>query len=390
MTMDERAMLEQYFREMDRFNLLTREEELSLAEQIKKGNEDAQEHLIEANLRLVVSIAKRYIGRGLTLLDLIEEGNIGLIKATTKFRPEEGCKFSTYATWWINQSIKRALVDQVRAVRIPSYMVSLVATWKEKAKKMAHELGREPTFYEVAEQLEIHEQSFDVVRSGIASMKLQMASIDAAVGENVDATFADLLEGKEGESPDSIYIEQTEVERMERLLEKMSGRNAEILRMRYGLGGYSPMTLQEVGDKINLSRERVRQIEGEALRKMNLLMTRKEYRREEGINDSGNGTSHESVYAAVHALIGKPEDGAHVLLQNIIKSLKLPNGWYGRETFGELHEQAGRPFGACSPETRVLTYTKNAMMKIIEKLPEISKLEIVAEAESRKLYIPAA
>src|SRR5688572_28111583 len=172
--------LNEYFKEINRFKLLSRDEEYAVISRMKAGDEDAREYLIGCNLRLVVSIAKRYIGRGFSLLDLIEEGNVGLIKATSHFRQEEGCRFSTYATWWIHQSIKRALVDTAKTVRIPSYLAPQIAHWKRVAAKMTEELQRAPSLRELAAECQIKDERFDIFASALATSKsiTQTVSID--------------------------------------------------------------------------------------------------------------------------------------------------------------------------------------------------------------------
>jgi RNA polymerase primary sigma factor len=266
--------IEEYFREINRFRLLAREEERDLIDRMKEGDEKARDFLIGCNLRLVVSIAKCYVGRGLTLLDLIEEGNLGLIKAASHFRPEEGCRFSTYATWWIHQSIKRALVDTAKPVRIPSYLAPKIARWKRTAAYMTMKLNRPPTLRELAAECQISEERFPIFQSAIATSNSisQTVSLDGSEKESL----AEALEAQNVKRPEDDFFSHWESDYVNRLLDRMSKRDAEVLRMRYGMGGKEPMTLQEIGDRIRLSRERVRQIEGEALRKLNLMLTKGE------------------------------------------------------------------------------------------------------------------
>jgi RNA polymerase primary sigma factor len=264
--------IEEYFKEINRFKLLTRDEERDVIDRMKEGDEHSREYLIGCNLRLVVSIAKNYVGRGLTLLDLIEEGNLGLIKAASHFRSEEGCRFSTYATWWIHQSIKRALVDTAKPVRIPSYLAPKIARWKRTAAYMTMRLNRAPSIRELATECQIDEERFPIFQSAIATSNSisQTVSLDG----NDQESLMEALESHNTRRPDEEYMANWEVDHINRLLDSITKRDAEVLRMRYGMGGKEPMTLQEIGDKINLSRERVRQIEGEALRKLNYLLTK--------------------------------------------------------------------------------------------------------------------
>ncbi len=262
--------IEDYFKQIKKFPLLNREQERELIDRMKQGCMESRSYLIGCNLRLVVSIAKQYMGRGLTLLDLIEEGNLGLIKAANHFRSEEGCRFSTYATWWIHQSIKRALVDTAKPVRIPSYLVPKIARWKHVASFMTMKLNRPPTIHELARECEISADKFHIFASALRTSNsiTQTVSLDGAEQES-------MLEGLEAENqapPEDQFFANWEVNRLREVLNTLPDRDAAVLRMRYGIGGGEPMTLQQIGDRINLSLERVRQIENEAIRKLNTML----------------------------------------------------------------------------------------------------------------------
>ncbi len=264
--------IEDYFKEINKFLLLSRSEEREIIDRMKEGDEEAREYLIGCNLRLVVSIAKNYVGRGLSLLDLIEEGNLGLIKAANHFRSEEGCRFSTYATWWIHQSIKRALVDTAKPVRIPSYLAPKIARWKRVASRMTMRLNRAPSMRELAKECQISEERFPIFQSALTTSNSisQTVSLDG----NDEDSLMEALESRKTPQPDQVFFANWEVENINNLLNSIAKRDADVLRMRYGMDGREPMTLQEIGDKINLSRERVRQIESEALRRLNYLLTK--------------------------------------------------------------------------------------------------------------------
>ena len=261
--------LETYFKEINQIALLTAEQEKELAVRVRSGDLAAREHMTKANLRLVVSIAKNYVDRGLSLLDLIEEGNLGLLKAVERFDPGEECRFSTYATWWIKQSIKRALIDTVKTVRIPSYMVEMISKWKSATADLTIKLGRQPSALEVAEAMEIPPENINLIKTALRASNSSNQTVSI---ENM-WTLSEVLEDKNARQPDQVLFDALETEMIEKLLSAIDEREAKILRMRYGLENGDPMTLKEIGERVNLSRERVRQIENEALKKLYYILT---------------------------------------------------------------------------------------------------------------------
>ncbi len=253
-----------YLKEIGRVPLLTPEEETALAMRIIEGDDAAKKRLSEANLRLVVSIAKRYVGRGMQFLDLIQEGNLGLIKAVEKFDYTKGFKFSTYATWWIRQAITRAIADQARTIRIPVHMVETINKVKRSSSQLLHKNGHEPTAEEIAEDLGM---PVDRVRE-IMRVAQEPVSLETPIGEEEDSHLGDFIEDVDAPAPADAASHTLLKEQLEEVLQSLTEREAKVLRLRFGLEDGRPPTLEEVGKEFDVTRERIRQIEAKALRKL--------------------------------------------------------------------------------------------------------------------------
>ncbi|MEW6193391.1 MAG: RNA polymerase sigma factor RpoD [Bacillota bacterium] len=253
-----------YLKEIGRIPLLSPEEEVELAKRMEKGDAAAKRRLIEANLRLVVSIAKRYVGRGMLFLDLIQEGNLGLIKAVEKFDYRKGYKFSTYATWWIRQAITRAIADQARTIRIPVHMVETINKLIRVSRQLLQELGREPTPEEVAREMDISE---DKVRE-IMKIAQEPVSLETPIGEEEDSHLGDFIEDQEAQAPAEEASFTLLREQLNEVLHTLTEREQRVLRLRFGLDDGRARTLEEVGQKFGVTRERIRQIEAKTLRKL--------------------------------------------------------------------------------------------------------------------------
>ena len=269
---DERSPLRTYLDQIGKTPLLTLEQETALARRVLKGDEAARQHMIQANLRLVVRIAKDYDGFGLPLLDLISEGNFGLIKAVERFDPDKGGKLSTYAAWWIKQAIKRALASNGKTIRLPVHMVDRIAAMRRVSNQLSKELEREPTNEEIA-------MAMDIPLAKVVHMKSvssRAASLDQPVGEDGDATLGDLVKDESARTPFENLRGKSDLSEIADLLAHLDPREAEVLTLRFGLGGESPLTLEEVGAKFKLTRERVRQLQQSALMQLRRMLAERQ------------------------------------------------------------------------------------------------------------------
>ena len=253
-----------YLREIGRIPLLTYDEELELAKKILEGDEDAKQKLAESNLRLVVSIAKKYVGRGMLFLDLIQEGNMGLIKAVEKFDYTKGFKFSTYATWWIRQAITRAIADQARTIRIPVHMVETINKLIRTSRHLLQQLGREPSPEEIAAEMEIPVEKV----TEIQKIAQDPVSLETPIGEEEDSHLGDFIQDEDSPAPHDAASYTMLREQLEEVMNTLTPREAKVLKLRFGLEDGKSRTLEEVGKEFNVTRERIRQIEAKALRKL--------------------------------------------------------------------------------------------------------------------------
>jgi RNA polymerase primary sigma factor len=260
--------LETYLREINETALLSAAEEKELAYRIEVGDAAARDRMVRANLRLVVNIARSYTGKGLGLQDLIEEGNLGLLRAVQGFDPSMNTRFSTYASYWIKQSIKRALVNTAKTIRIPAYMVELLAKWRRASSKLQDELGRPPTHEEIARSLNLPKKKLSIIKKAIRVYNATPQTDQPETGWSLDEMVMD----GNSKTPDLEMVDADNLHHVRDLLEKMDKREATVLRMRFGLDSEEPKTLKEIGESLGLTRERVRQIESEALSKLSESM----------------------------------------------------------------------------------------------------------------------
>lgn len=273
-----------YFKDVRQIPLLSPEQELEIAHRIKKGDAKAREHMIKANLRLVISIAKRYMNLGIPLGDLIEEGNIGLMRAVDKFDPKKGFRFSTYASWWIKQSVSRSIVDQGKMIRIPVYMNEELAKYKKVVEKLTHKLKRKPRVAEIAKKMQV---GVGKVRE-LHQCVTKMSSLDAPIGEEGEGQFIDIVEDTTIETPHEDLESFLSKERTTDFLSMMTDRERGVLEMRYGIIDGEKHTLAEIAKKIGVSRERVRQIEVGAIKKLRKIFKRQEKGQGKNVSEENN------------------------------------------------------------------------------------------------------
>lgn len=265
--------LKNYLKEIRTIPLLTAEEEVTLGRKVRKGDERARKQMIRSNLRLVINIAKRYMHLGIPFLDLIEEGNLGLMKAVDRFNPNKGYRFSTYAAWWIKQGITRSISEQGKMIRVPVYMSDLITKWKKKKEQLTQKLRRAPTDKEIAKRLRLKKDKVEQINFWMSS---KTASLDAPIGDENESQVADLIEDINATSPDESIVQLLNKERVENLLDLMSERERQVLDMRFGLEATKQHTLAEAAQKLGVSRERVRQIEEGALKKLRKFVKQQE------------------------------------------------------------------------------------------------------------------
>lgn len=259
-----------YLKEIRTIPLLTADDEVKLNRLVKRGDEQARKKMIRSNLRLVINIAKRYMHLGIPFLDLIEEGNLGLMKAVDKFDAKKGFRFSTYAAWWIKQSIMRSISEQGKMIRVPVYMNDLITKWKKNKEKLSHKLKRLPTDRELAKKLRLNNDKVEQINFWLASTT---SSLDAPIGEDEESQVSDLIEDQNSASPDEVISQLMNKERISGLLDTMSEKEKKVLTMRFGLKDARINTLAEVAKKLGVSRERIRQIEERALKKLRKFVT---------------------------------------------------------------------------------------------------------------------
>jgi len=265
--------LKTYLKEVRTIPLLTPKEEIELTKRARKGDEMARKGMIRGNLRLVISIAKKYMYLGIPFMDLIEEGNLGLMKAVDKFNPNKGYRFSTYAAWWIKQGITRSIIEQGRMIRVPVYMNELLTKWKKKKEQLSQKMKVVPSDEVIAKHLKLSKEKIEQINFWLST---STSSLEAPIGEEGESQVMDLVESQQGEKSDSDIQQVMNKERVRNLLDVMSNREKEVLDMRFGLADGDPRTLAEVADKLGVSRERVRQIEEGALLKLRKFIQEQE------------------------------------------------------------------------------------------------------------------